>query len=228
MRTAARPRRWDIQVEVEDTPLLSELGSSQPTSIDTLLTSSMEVVAIEAKFDRDASEGFGTCGQYRTQKCAGFYGPGSDLATKTSTWCRLENWDGQRSPRSYWSFGKRYFQPPVFAEQPSSGVCPLRGGNYQLMRNFLFAAAYAEKYGKQTFGVIVICPAKNDRILTAQLAEFRDHVLLPEHRETIKLLHYEDWTGMLSTNEDHEESLKLAKFLGDRIEGVRKKNPSKS
>jgi hypothetical protein len=228
MQTAKRPRRWDIQVEVEDTSLLSEFGSSQSTSIDTLLTSSEEVVAIEAKFDRDASEGFGTCGQYRTKKCIGFYGPGSDLATKTSTWCRLENWDGKRSPRSYWSIGKRYFRPSIFAEQSKSDVCRLRGSRYQLMRNFLFASAYAQKYGKRAFGLLIICPKNNDSILQSQLTEFYEQILLPEYRENITLIHYEDWADMLLSNNNHEECINLANFLRDRIKGVLDTNLSKA
>lgn len=226
MRTKARPRRWDIQVEVEDATLLSEFGSSQPTSIDTLLTSSKEVVAIEAKFDRDASEGFGTCGQHRTKKCAGFYGPGSDMATNTSTWCRLENWEGKRSPRSYWSIGKRFFRPSVFTEQSKNDVCRLRGSSYQLMRNFLFASAYAQKYGKQAFGVIIICPRKNDGILKLQLAEFFEQILLPEYQENIALINYEDWADILLGNNNHEECIKLANFLRDRIKGVLGANSS--
>ncbi|MCB1079565.1 MAG: hypothetical protein KDM64_17235, partial [Verrucomicrobiae bacterium] len=69
---------------------------------------------------------------------------------------------------------------------------------------------------------------KNGRILEGQLSEFLDHVLLPEYYDSIKLLHYENWTEILSGNVGHEESLKLAAFLMDRIESVRCKTTSKA
>lgn len=227
MRTKDRPRRWQIEVEAEEPQLLSEHGrqGTQPTSIDALVTSSNDVVAVEAKFDRDAHSGFGTCSQYNkgnpaSGKCAGFVGPGSDIATKTAAWCRLENWEGLRSPRNYWALGRRFFQSTVFREQRSGGACPLRGSNYQLMRNFLFAAAYAQKYGKEHFGVLVICPAANDKLLVAQVREFQTAILLPEYVDHVRLFHYEDWIQNLTAH-GAQAGQELAAFLRNRMESVR-------
>lgn len=56
-----RARRWKISLEAEWAQLLSELGTNQPTSIDALCVSSMEVICIESKFATDAEHGFGGC-----------------------------------------------------------------------------------------------------------------------------------------------------------------------
>ena len=84
--------KWDIFLEHERPELLNERGS-QPTSIDALLVSAKAVVAVEAKFETDAKKGFGTCSTFHSKGCAGFYGPGSDLKTGSTAWCRLEAWD---------------------------------------------------------------------------------------------------------------------------------------
>lgn len=226
MRTRERPRKWEIKVEFEAPELLSEYGraGAQSTSIDVLLTSSQEVVALEAKFDRDAGDGFGKCSQYDARRvergqCAGYYGPGSDLKGKTSAWCRLENWDGPRSPRAYWSLGRSYFSPSIFAPQAAEAVCPLRGSAYQLMRNFLFAAAYAEKYRMKDFGVIVVCSDRKAEVLRAQLQEFQAKVLLPGHAGRMQLTSYENWISILEKAEGRE-TRELAKFLKERINRV--------
>jgi hypothetical protein len=100
-----RARRWTIRPEAESPELLSEFGVKQPTSNDALCVSSDEVICIESKFATDAEHGFGGCSQF-PKACAGFRGIGSDIAKRTGAWCRLENWEGARSPRSYWSLGK--------------------------------------------------------------------------------------------------------------------------
>jgi len=148
-----RSRRWSIELEVENPSLLNETGKGQPTSIDVVLKTSKQILTIESKFDRDASEGFGPCGQANSEKsakCAGFYGPGSDLKRKTNAWCRLEGWDKGRSPRLYWSLGKAYFKPEIFNLQKRGEWCPFAGSNYQLMRNFLFAATLAQRERKDS------------------------------------------------------------------------------
>jgi hypothetical protein len=159
--------------------LLNEHGTRQPTSIDALCISSQEVICIESKFATDAEHGFGGCSQFSRGACKGFRGPGSDNATQTAAWCRLESWDGSRTPRTYWSIGKRYFQPSAFREQGSGDICPLRGPNYQLMRNFLFAASLAEVEQKSYWGVLTIAPRKFAPKLVDQVNGFRDGVLLP-------------------------------------------------
>ncbi len=136
-------RRWEIIPEFEEPAMLGETGRGQPTSVDALCVSSNDVICIESKFVADAREGFGSCGQFTKGACGGFYGPGSDLRTRTAAWCRLESWEGERAPRLYWTLGRRFFAPSVFQRQRSHEFCPLRGPNYQLMRNFLFAVSYA-------------------------------------------------------------------------------------
>lgn len=96
-----RARHWEIVPEAERPELLIEHGTNQPTSIDALCFSSQEVFCIEAKFATDAEHGFSGCRQVNSNKrrasaCAGHRGPGSDLATKTAAWCRLESWEGER------------------------------------------------------------------------------------------------------------------------------------
>jgi hypothetical protein len=167
MATDGRPRRWSIGVEVENPDLLGEHGGgTQSTSIDALLTTTEDVVTLEAKFDSDAQNGFGSCSQPGAKKCSGNYGPGSDLKGGTSAFCRLENWDGLRSPRLYWALGKRFFQPALF--QPGR-KCAFASYHYQLMRNFLFAAAYATQEGKRRFGMLIVCPKERTAVVRRQL-----------------------------------------------------------
>jgi len=226
MQTKNKARRWMVEVEVEDPTLLNEHGPAQmqTTSIDVLLTSSQEVVAIEAKFDRDAAEGFGSCSQFSKVRsgessCRGYFGPGSDRKGNSPAWCRLENWDGIRSPRNYWSSGRRYFQPSVFAQQQVGEVCPLRGSAYQLMRNFLFAAAYAEKLGREQFGLLIVCSERKDQRLKEQVTEFKQKLLLPRYADHVRLCHYEEWI-MILEEASSPESTELATFLRHRIERI--------
>src|SRR5262249_60007273 len=94
-------------------------------------------------------------------------------------------------------------------------ICPLRGSNYQLMRNFLFAAAYAERHRKSFFGLLAIAPRALSGRLHQQL-EFRDKLLLPEHRERVVLMEYEHYFELLCAhaNKDGKE---LAVFLAERL-----------
>ena len=220
MEKAPKRKRWDVGIEVEDPQLMNEYGS-QPTSVDALLTSSEEVVAVESKFQSDARDGFGTCSQPRNGLCNGFYGPGSINGGKSSAWCRLETWDGKRTPRLYWAIGRQYFQPSTFLMQSSGDTCPLRHGSYQLMRNFLFAASYAKREQKSKFGVLVICSKRRSKKLIEQVHQFRSEVLLPEFRENINLCYYEDLITILEKSEN-STAKDLATYLEMRIQTVLK------
>ncbi|SLN55163.1 hypothetical protein PEL8287_02950 [Roseovarius litorisediminis] len=213
-----RPRRWSILPEAESPELLSELGAQQATSIDALCLSSDEVVCIESKFATDAEHGFGGCSQF-PKACAGFRGPGSDIAKQTDAWCRLENWEGHRSPRAYWSLGKRWFRPEIFNRQTASDVCALRGANYQLMRNFLFAASIAERDKKSRFGVLAIGPRKYASVLAEQVAAFRRDILLPDFRDLIAFVDYEEYADILDAA-NATDAAELAEFLRERIRHV--------
>ena len=213
------PPRWSVKLEYEQSELLNELGGAQPTSIDVLLVSPKSVFAVEAKFVSDAGKGFGGCSQFSNGNCAGFYGPGSDLKTQSSAWCRLESWDGNRSPRTYWSLGKEYFRPRVFRIQESSSACPLRGGNYQLMRNFLFSAVYARRLGIGFHGVVTIAPAATSSLLEEQIEVFRTKILLPEYANRIAHVTYEQYTDLLRSTGD-PFSAELAEFVERRIAAV--------
>jgi hypothetical protein len=211
-------RRWTIRLEAEDPDLLSERGSNQPTSIDALCSTDNAVVCIESKFVTDAAAGFGSCGQH-PRTCHGFHGPGSDKAKGTQAWCRLENWEGKRSPRNYWSFGRRWFRPEVFRVQSAGEVCPLRGANYQLMRNFLFAAALAERDRRSSFGVLAIAPRRFAPLLEAQVAAFRTDVLRTEFHGCISFATYESYIELLE-NCTEPKVADLAGFLAQRIRVV--------
>ncbi len=213
--TAARPRQWTIELEAERSTLLGEAGARQPTSIDALLTSSREVVCIESKFRSDAGDGFGKCSHAEQGRCRGFYGPGSDTAGSLA-WCRLENWDGLRAPRLYWSLAKAFFQPNVFRLQHDGDTCPLRLSNYQLMRNFLFAAAYADQLRRPFFAVLAIAPRRMAKAIEEQALQFRDQILLPQFQDRVRTVHYEQYIEILNQSGDGAAGLGL--FLSERIE----------
>ena len=204
------PEKWIIEPEANDRKLLGESGN-QPTSIDMLFTSKESVICMESKYIEDAKSGFGGCSQYK-KDCNGFYGPGSDAKCGTHAWCRLENWDGKRSPRLYWSLGKRYFQPEVFNMQTQGETCPFSGPYYQLMRNVLFAATLAEVKSRPYWGVVAICPEKNAFSLTRQVNSFKEKILLPEFHNRMKLIHYEDYISILNSYEGQPSA------LGDHLE----------
>jgi hypothetical protein len=207
---------WEIGLEVEDRKLLNEFGTPQPSSIDVCLTSPDAVYCLEAKFREDAMDGFGACGQPSKRQCAGHFGPSSDLKTMTDAWCRLEVWDGERSPRLYWALGRAFFRDSVFLPQEVGSICPFNGPNYQLMRNLLWAAAYARRSRKQLFGVLVVCPGAFSPLLAAQVEEFKANVLRPEYHDAIRLRTYEDYASLLRATGE-ATALALATFLEGRI-----------
>ena len=213
------PRRWTIELEASRPELLGEHGPSQPTSIDALCESSQAVVCVESKFLTDARQGFGGCSQASSGACNGFFGPGSDAKTGTPAWCRLETWDGARSPRLYWAFGRQYFKPKVFEMQRQSTACPFKGANYQLMRNFLFAAAYAARMRKGFFGVLALCPRATSDTIESQLDAFRNEILGQNYQTRVQLAHYEDFIAALESVRD-PDARELADFLSGRIDAL--------
>lgn len=210
--------KWKIHLEYEDPELLNE-RAGQSTSIDAFLVSSKAVFSIEAKFIADAKSGFSGCSQFGRGHCAGFFGPGSDQKTLSQAWCRLETWDRNRSPRTYWTIGREYFRPEVFRMQRSRDQCPLRDFNYQLMRNFLFAAAYARTNNIRTHGAITIAPAAKSGLLKDQVERFRTKVLLPEHADKIVHTTYDEYVKVLHRI-GNRDSAELGDFLTVTINSV--------
>ena len=217
-RPGVRAPRWRIFLEHEEPRLLNEYGArAQPTSVDALLVSSKAVVAIEAKFVSDASTGFGKCSAFTSGRCAGFYGPGS--SESSHAWCQLETWRGDRSPRTYWALGREYFRPDVFRMQQRGESCPLRAANYQLMRNYLFAAARSRSEGIPTHGVITIAPVATSRRLSDQVAAFSSHILLPSYAGSVRHTTYEEYAHLLRASGDGS-CAELADFIEQRIDAV--------
>lgn len=175
---------------------------------------------MESKFVIDAKCGLGSCGQYHAKRaqraCNGFYGPGSDVKG-TAAWCRLENWDNGRTPRNYWTLGKAFFQPSLFLPQQSGHTCPFRDGHYQLMRNFLLAAALAQVTGMDTFGTIVICPKAAAETLGRQVTSFKTSVLLDKYRDRVQLAFYDDYIDVLKRT-GNEKAISVADFLKRRMD----------
>ena len=100
--------------------------------------------------------------------------------------------------------------------QRSGDQCPLRDSNYQLMRNFLFAAAYARTKNICTHGAITIAPAATSALLEDQVERFRTEVLLPEHADKIEHTTYDEYVKVLHQIGDGE-SVELGNFLTERI-----------
>jgi hypothetical protein len=219
MKAVLAPVQWHIELEYERKELLGEYGTPQPTSIDVLLTSGEAVFCVESKFKTDADKGFGPCGQASNGKCTGHYGPGSDIERATKAWCRLENWDKTRSPRLYWALGKAFFRPEVFQQENFGKRCPFADSNYQLVRNFLFAAALSERTGKPFFGVLTICPRTRAQRVEEQINAFRQMILLPEYAERIAVTYYEQYITYLRQSGDGSAD-ELAGFLADRIKDL--------
>ena len=206
--------RWKIQLEFSDRVLLNEMMGT-PSQIDVLLDGPDSAITVESKLVVDAQAGFGCCGKFEKSKCKGFYGPGSD-AKSPATWCVLERWDGGRSPRLYWTLGRSFFKPSVFLQQKERETCPFRGSNYQLMRNFLLAAAYSQKKKKKQFGTLVLCPRAFSETLASQVKSFREDVLLPEYADRVSLVYYDDYISLLR-NSDDDRLGQVAEFLQRRL-----------
>ena len=206
---------WDLSFEYVDEGVLGETGMGIPTNIDVYCVSPHAVVCIESKFLYDANEGFGRCGQFNAGDCAGFHGYGSDLRTKRlESLCRLEVEEGRRDPRKYWQLGRTYFQDTVFREQRAGETCPLAMSNYQLMRNFLFAATKAGN--GQEFGVIATVPEKTAAKVKAQVAAFQADVLSEPYRGRINVGTYDALAALLLESA-HQPSVAHGEFLRERM-----------
>jgi hypothetical protein len=205
---------WDLSFEYVDADVLGETGLGTPTNIDVYCVSPRAVVCIESKFLYDAEEGFGGCGQFSKGDCAGFRGPKSDRKTGTSTHCRLEMQDGKRNPRKYWQLGRAYFEDAVFQEQKVGDTCPLAASNYQLMRNFLFAATTAGD--AREFGVIAMVPEKKEAKVKAQVQAFRNDVLSKLYRSRINVGTYDTLAAMLLQS-THQRTIAHGEFLRNRM-----------
>ncbi len=77
--------------------------------------------------------------------------------------------------------------------QSSGQQCPFAGFNYQLMRNFLFAAAFAESFQRNYFAVLTIAPKAFANKLISQVHAFRENVLKEGYRERLVFVTYEDY-----------------------------------
>ena len=205
---------WDLTFEYVDRDILGETGQGTATNIDVYCVSHQAVVCIESKFLYDAEDGFGGCGQFAKGYCAGFHGSKSDRKTGTSSHCRLEIQDGKRDPRKYWQLGRAYFQGEVFREQRAGENCPLSKSNYQLMRNFLFAAKTAGK--GQEFGVVAMVPEKTASKVKPQVAAFQKDVLSEPHRARINVGTYDALAALL-LHSPHQASVAHGEFLRERM-----------
>jgi hypothetical protein len=94
--------------------------------------------------------------------------------------------------------------------------CPFNGPSYQLMRNFLWAAAYAQREHKQRFGVLLICPNHFYAQLEEQVEAFRNQVRRPQYHGAVQLRTYEDYATLLQVTGE-VEAHDLATFLQNRI-----------
>jgi hypothetical protein len=86
------------------------------------------------------------------------------------------------------------------------------------MRNFLFAAATAQKK-KRAFGVAVVCPKRTSTTLRKQIDAFRKEILREEFADRIRLCFYEDYIRLLRNSGDHD-AVALSGFLQGRIDDL--------
>lgn len=207
--------QWNLTFEHVDRDVLGETGHGTATNIDVFCVSPHAVVCIESKFLYDANEGFGGCGQFNAGDCAGFHGLGSDRKTpKIKSQCRLEIQDGRRDPRKYWQLGRAYFQDKVFREQREGETCPFVASNYQLMRNFLFAATKAGE--AQEFGVVAMVPEKTEAKVKTQVAAFQQNVLNEPYRSRINVGTYDTLVAILLRS-PHHSTIAHGEFLRERM-----------
>jgi hypothetical protein len=202
-------RLWTLVPEFVDRDLLGETGAGIATNVDALLMAEDVVICVESKFIVDAAEGFGRCSQASKGTCLGYHGAGSDTRG-TAASCRLTIKDGRRDPRCYWELGRGHFRDEVFAEQTPSQVCPYRD-TYQLMRNYLTASELARRDGKPYFGAIGIAPSGRSSVIREGVQRFVDDVLLPENRNCVAAVAYEDYLALLE--DGSREANSLAAFL---------------
>ena len=122
---------WNIELEYTDASLLNESPSTQ---IDVLLTSVNHAIFIESKF----TEGGGRCSQPKKQ-CNGNYqlqiNPKNGIKNK----CALTG-----KGIKYWDYIDSITE---FKKDNEYLPCPIKGMEYQWMRNLCFAKAFSEENG---------------------------------------------------------------------------------
>jgi hypothetical protein len=126
----------------------------------------------------------------------------------------LEIQDGKRDPRQYWQLGRAYFEDAVFQEQRFGDTCRLAESNFQLMRNFLFAATTAGD--AREFGVVAMVPEKTGDKVKGQLLAFQQGVLSEPYRSRINVSTYDSLAGMLLQS-IHQPTIVLGNFLRERM-----------
>jgi hypothetical protein len=84
------------------------------------------------------------------------------------------------------------------------------------MRNFLAAAAMAERDRKRFIGILAISPELCSEILGSQIEGFRQTILRPAFRDHVKFLTYETLISHLRD----VEAAGLADFLSERIDTI--------
>jgi hypothetical protein len=201
-------RSWQVIPEYEDARLLGETGRGEPTKVDMFLVAEDAVVCVEAKFRVDARQGWGRCTQ-PPRLCEGFHGRGSDRKG-TQAACRLELPDGDRGPRLYWHLAHGRFRDEVLAEQRPGEACPFLT-DYQLVRNYLFAAEHARREGKADHGVIGIAPRDRVGLVAAGVERFRRTVLVATGAERVAAATYEQYLAILAAGS--AEARELVAFL---------------
>jgi hypothetical protein len=174
-----------------------------------MLVADDAVVCVESKFRVDARQGWGRCSQ-PTLLCNGFHGAGSDRKG-TSAWCRLQRPDGNRGPRYYWELACGHFREEVLAQQGSTEVCPF-WSDYQLMRNYLFAAEHARQTEKTYFGVLGMAPSAGTKPLVSGVERFQKSLLQPANAARVAFVSYESYVDILGSGS--VEARGLAAFLG--------------
>jgi len=210
----AQPKLSQAQItcEVRDQgALLNELGArSTATCLDALLTWPLGVMAIESKF---TEREFGACSQPRNGWCSGEHAPGSDLKHGTSAPCRLTTYDGERTPRLYWTVGEQLFRADVLAAPRSP--CPFAGPSFQLMRNLAFAAAAAGRRRLPWFGFLVsyVAAAPGAPKLLSEVATFRA-LLRDDVQSRVQAVSYEQIAEVLR----HRGERELASDIDRRLE----------
>lgn len=204
-------RHWTVRVEFECPTTLGEMGGAHRTSIDVLLEADDVAICVESKFITDAASGLGHCRQPSEGACKGFHGHGSD-PSNAEAWCHLHVRAGD--PRPYWTLAEKYFTEDALREQTAQEKCQLLD-TYQLMRNFFFAAEWAESEQKAHRAAIVIVPSRFGTKLSQQVGDFRA-LLRPEEREFVTLASYEDYVEVLRALGGAEGEA-LAAFLSDAI-----------
>jgi len=212
-------RRWTVSVEVSRPELLGEVGGP-PSRIDVLLEADDAVIGLESKYLGDAAGGAGRCSQY-PRACRGFYGPGSDLTTRTGAPCRLAVADGRRQARRYWSVAERLLQPAALAYGREPGSCPLQR-SFQLARTLFFAAEAARQRetaagrppGTVFFAAVAAVPEATAAPIERQVAELRDE-LLPAFTGRLAAVHYERLAQILCAGGPRTAS--VGRFLDAKL-----------